>query len=186
MNQPSQLNTDLAALLGFAAGNRTRASEAINQAKQGLGIDKLTRLLTDDDRAAIVQWHKERLTNDKQTDIETIAPAVPLNEVMPAPVVETIPPAIADDTAITERYDFNAMVQLSVYVADRKQAHIAIDGFYLNALMTMTGIDKKGCKDWIQAAVDSWTAFDAKLNITKQVRCLIVRELESQLIKARG
>ena len=69
-----------------------------------------------------------------------LMPAVPLNEVMPAPVVETIPPAIADDTAITERYDFNAMVQLSVWVADRKQAHIAIDGFYLNALMTMTGM----------------------------------------------
>lgn len=202
-NEPSQLTIDLANLLGFAVGNRTAAANAIKQAKEALGIDKPTRSLTADDKAAIVQWHKDRLTDINQFDIESIAPAVALhtdnapviNEpIEPAPThieqVETIPPAvvdtIADDTAITERYDFNAMVQLSVYVGARKQCHIAIDGFYLNALMTMAGIDKKGVKEWVQNAVDSWGAFDAKLNITRQVRCLIVRELESQLIKARG
>jgi hypothetical protein len=188
-NEPSQLNTDLAALLGFAAGNRTRASEAITQAKQGLDIDKLTKSLTHDDKAAIIQWHKARLNNNNQLDIETIAPPVAINE-PPAPIeqVENIPgvvDTIADDPAITERYDFNAMVQLSVYVGARKQCHIAIDGFYLNALMTMAGIDKKGVKEWVQNAVDSWGAFDPKLNITRQVRSLIVRELESELIKAR-
>lgn len=186
-NEPSQLNTDLAAVCGFAAGNRTKASEAITQAKQALGIDKLTKSLTADDKAAIVQWHKARLTDDNQLDIETVAPAVPLHTDN-APVINE-PPAvvetIADDTASAERYDFNAMVQLSVYVGARKQCHIAIDGFYLNALMTMAGIDKKGVKEWVQNAVDSWGAFDPKLNITRQVRCLIVRELESQLIKSR-
>jgi len=188
-NEPSQLNADLASLLGFAAGNRTRASEAITQAKQGLGIDKLTKSLTPDDKAAIIQWHKARLNNNNQLDIETIAPPVAINE-PPAPIeqVETIPgvvDTIADDPAITERYDFNAMVQFSVYVGARKQCHIAIDGFYLNALMTMAGIDKKGVKEWVQNAVDSWGAFDPALNITRQVRSLIVRELESELIKAR-
>lgn len=38
----------------------------------------------------------------------------------------------------------------------------------------------------IQSAVSEWGAFDDKLNITEQVKRLIVRELESQLIKARG
>ena len=219
-NTPSQLNTDLAALLGFAAGNRTAAANAIKQALQGLGIDKLTKSLTADDKAAIIQWHKARLTDKNQLDIETIAPPVVINEpIETAPVinepietttiptsptdltpveiditrlklkVETMPgvvDTIADDPAITERYDFNAMVQLSLYVGARKQCHIAIDGFYLNALMTMAGIDKKGVKEWVQNAVDSWGAFDPKLNITRQVRSLIVRQLESELIKARG
>ncbi len=188
-NTPSQLNTDLAALLGFAAGNRTAAANAIKQALQGLGIDKHTKSVTHDDKAAIIQWHKARLTDKNQLDIETIAPPVVINE-PPAPIeqVETmlgVVDTIADDPAITERYDFNAMVQLSLYVGARKQCHIAIDGFYLNALMTMAGIDKKGVKEWVQKAVDSWDAFDPKLNITRQVRCLIVRELESELIKAR-
>ncbi len=202
-NTPSQLNTDLAALLGFAAGNRTAAANAIKQALQGLGIDKPTKSLSEADKAAITQWHKARLNNDNQLDIETIAPAVVLNEPIETTTIPTsqtdLTPVeidinrlkryvdtIADDPAITERYDFNAMVQLSVYVGARKQCHIAIDGFYLNALMTMAGIDKKGVKEWVQNAVDSWGAFDAKLNITRQVRCLIVRELESELIKARG
>ncbi len=202
-NTPSQLNTDLAALFCFAAGNRTAAANAIKQALQGLGIDKPTKSLSEADKAAITQWHKARLNNDNQLDIETIAPAVVLNEPIETTTIPTsqtdLTPVeidinrlkryvdtIADDPAITERYDFNAMVQLSVYVGARKQCHIAIDGFYLNALMTMAGIDKKGVKEWVQNAVDSWGAFDAKLNITRQVRCLIVRELESELIKARG
>ncbi len=202
-NTPSQLNTDLAALLGFAAGNRTAAAKAIKEATQGLGIDKPTKSLSEADKAAIVQWHRDRLADDNQLDIETIAPAVVLNEPIETTTIPTsqtdLTPVeidinrlkryvdtIADDPAITERYDFNAMVQLSVYVGARKQCHIAIDGFYLNALMTMAGIDKKGVKEWVQNAVDSWGAFDAKLNITRQVRCLIVRELESELIKARG
>ena len=165
-------------MCGFAAGNRTAA----------------------DDKALIIEWHKARLSlaSEQQIDIETLAPAValrtdnaPVTTEPPAPIeqVETIPPAaddtITDDTAITERYDFNAMVQLSVYVGARKQCHIALSGFYLNALMTMAGIDKKGCKAWIQSAVDNWGAFDAKLNVTKQIESLIVRELESELLKAR-
>lgn len=223
-NEPSQLNTDLAALLGFAAGNRTRASEAITQAKQGLGIDKLTKSLTDDDKAAIIQWHKARLTDKNQLDIETIAPPVATNE-----PIETAPPiieqveTIADDTAapVVEKalelinaplselellrienaklqarletidhkaaptYHFNETVRIAFYIGEKRQI-IALSGFYLNALMLAAGIDKKGIPAWIQSAVDSWTAFDPALNVTEQVKLLIVRELESQLIKARG
>jgi len=226
-NTPSPFKIDLAAVLGCSATSGNIISPAISEAKQALGIDRHTKSLTADDKAAIIQWHKARLTDKNQLDIETIAPAVVINEpIEPAPMfdnseldsmiklvnttldnleafdkleasrnntthieqVETIPgvvDTIADDPAITERYDFNAMVQLSLYVGARKQCHIAIDGFYLNALMTMAGIDKKGVKEWVQNAVDSWGEFDAKLNITRQVRCLIVRELESELIKAR-
>ena len=230
MNQPSPLNTDLATLLGFAAGNRTKASKAIEQAKQALGLDKLTKFLSVDDRAAIVQWHKERLTNDKQTDIETIAPPIALNEpIETAPIiepVETIPPAvvepIADDTAITElekvlqennaplselealrlenaklqakleaidhkaapTYYFSETVRIAFYIGEKRTV-IALSGFYLNALMLATSINKKSIPAWIQSAVNEWTAFDEKLNVTEQVKRLIVRELESELIKAR-
>jgi hypothetical protein len=38
---------------------------------------------------------------------------------------------------------------------------------------------------WIKTAVDSWETFDPALIVTEQVKLLIVRELESQLIKAR-
>lgn len=226
-NKPSQLTTDLAALLGFAAGNRTKATAVIEQAKQGLGIDKPTKSLTADDKAAIIQWHKAKLTDDNQLDIESIAPPVAINE-PPAPIeqVETIPPAvvdtIADDTAhalsevetaavneavalinaplseldilrlenaklqarlelidskAAPTYHFNETVRIAFYIGDKRTV-IALSGFYLNALMLATGIDKKGIPKWIKAAVDSWGAFDDKLNVTEQVKLLIVRELE--------
>jgi hypothetical protein len=222
-NTPSQLNTDLAALLGFAAGNRTAAAIAIKQALQGLGIDKLTKSLTPDDKAAIIQWHKARLTDKNQLDIETIAPPVATNEpIKTAPIIEQVE-TIADDTAalvvetalqlinapLTElellrienaklqarietidhkaapTYHFNETVRIAFYIGEKRQI-IALSGFYLNALMLAAGIDKKGVPKWIKTAVDSWGAFDDKLNVTKQVRCLIVRELENQLIKSRG
>jgi hypothetical protein len=41
-----------------------------------------------------------------------------------------------------------------------------------------TGIDKKSVTAWIKTAVASWGAFNDKLNVTEQVKLLIVRELE--------
>jgi hypothetical protein len=240
-NEPSQLTIDLAAVCGFAVGNRTACSNAISQAKQVLGIDRHTKSLTADDKAAIIQWHKDRLTDINQFDIETIAPAVALRtdnaiieevETIPAPRplhidttiipvrinnvnIETAPAAIADDTSapIVEKelelinsplselellrienaklqarldkvdhknapdYDFNETVRIAFYIGDKRTV-IALSGFYLNALMLAAGIDKKGVPKWIKTAVDSWGAFDDKLNVTEQVKLLIVRELE--------
>jgi len=82
-------------------------------------------------------------------------------------------------------YGFNETVRIAFYVGDKRTV-IALSGFYLNALMLAAGIAKKGIPAWIKAAVDSWGAFDDKLNTTEQVKLLIVRELESELIKARG
>ena len=215
-NTPSQLNTDLAALLGFSAGNRTAAAKAIKEATQGLGIDKPTKSLSEADKAAIVQWHKARLNNEP---IETAPAHIEQVETAPPAVIDTI----ADDTAMTEletalqlintplselellrienaklqarletidhkaapTYHFNETVRIAFYIGDKRQI-IALSGFYLNALMLAAGIDKKGIAAWIKAAVSEWGAFDDKLNITEQVKRLIVRELESELIKARG
>jgi hypothetical protein len=82
-------------------------------------------------------------------------------------------------------YDFNETVRIAFYIGDKRTV-IALSGFYLNSLMVATGINKKGIPAWIQSAVSDWTAFDPALNVTEQVKLLIVRELESQLIKARG
>jgi hypothetical protein len=72
-------------------------------------------------------------------------------------------------------YPDNQLVRLTV---NGKQ--IALNGAYLNALMVSTGIDKKGVKTWLESAV-----IDSELNTTEQVKLLIVRNLESELIKAR-
>ena len=74
---PSQFAIDLAAVCGTTPKNNDKISAAIKQAKDALSIDKLTRSLTADDKAAIIEWHKS-LSDNKQVDIETLTPAVAL------------------------------------------------------------------------------------------------------------
>ena len=95
-------------------------------------------------------------------------------------------PANAVDIILhpAECYDITAVIKVAFYTSTystKKRQVIGLDGFYLNALMSATGIDKKGIPAWIQKAVNDWTAFDDKLPITKQVKLLIVRELEARL-----
>jgi hypothetical protein len=205
-NEPSQLNADLATLLGFAVGNRTAAANAIKQAKEALSIDKATKSLTADDKAAIVQWHKDRLTDINQFDIESIAAVVALRTDNPSVInepIETVPGVvenIADNAPLTELELLkleNAKLHARIAVIDAKHAptfldnqlirltvngkQIALNGAYLNALMVSTGIDKKGVKTWLESSVN-----DKEQNITEQVKLLIVRNLESELVKARG
>ena len=63
----------------------------------------------------------------------------------------------------------------------KKRQVIALDGFYVNALMLVVGIDKKGVPAWVQQAVDGWAAFDPALPITRQVKYLLIRELTHEI-----
>lgn len=88
-----------------------------------------------------------------------------------------------ESVEINSQYGFNDLVRIAFYTptaAGRKRQVIALDGFYLNALMLATGIDKKGIPAWVQQAVDGWPAFDAELPITKQVKYLLIQELTAR------
>lgn len=89
---------------------------------------------------------------------------------------------------IISQYTDNALVRIAFYI-QRKGARvrqvIALDGFYLNALMLATGITKQDVPKWVQQAVDGWAAFDAYLPITRQVKLLIVRAITQALDDAR-
>ena len=199
---PSQFDIDLAAICGTTPKNNDRLTALKAQAKTALNITTPTRSLSDTEKQAILDWHKKRLADDTQLDIESIAPAAPLNE--PTTIieqVETITPGIDDkimndvndalalinDTApiITDEYDQCVMVQFSIYVGARDCRHVSIEGEFANGIMTMAGISKKDVPAWIQSAVDNWGDIDTspKANITKQIRCLIVRLLTDRIEK---
>lgn len=135
--------------------------------------------------------------------IEPIEAPHSTDEHAPIEQVETIAAAIMETFAICEpielannepveimqRLPDNAMFKFAFYTHTygvKNRQVIGLHGCYVNALMLAAGIDKKSIPAWIQSAVDSWGAFDDKLPITLQVKTLILRELESQLIKARG
>jgi len=81
---------------------------------------------------------------------------------------------------IISQYGFNDLVRIAFYTVNKgvkKRQVIALDGFYVNALMLVTGIDKKGVPAWVQQAVDGWADFNPELPITRQVKYLLIREL---------
>ncbi len=87
------------------------------------------------------------------------------------------------------QYPDTAIVRIAFYTANngsRTRQVIALDGFYVNALMLAAGIARRDVPKWIQLAVDSWAAFDSGLPITKQVKFLLIRELTAQLTRLRA
>lgn len=77
-------------------------------------------------------------------------------------------------------YADTALIRIAFYVqrqGKRVRQVIALDGFYINALMLATGINKADVPKWVQSAVNGWSAFDGELPITRQVKMLLVREL---------
>lgn len=70
-------------------------------------------------------------------------------------------------------------VRIAFYImrnGKRERQVIALDGYFLNALASI-GISRKDTPQWVQVRVDDWTAFDAQLPITRQVKFLIMREV---------
>jgi hypothetical protein len=95
--------------------------------------------------------------------------------------VETISQSKANDTVeINSHYEMNDVVRIAFYTVKhgmKTRQVIALDGFYVNALMLAAGIPKQDVPKWVQAAVNGWAAFDSALPITRQVKYLLIREL---------
>ncbi len=96
---------------------------------------------------------------------------------------------------ISQPEDVNIISQLddsirfafySNHTGTRKREVIALETFFVEALLLATGIDKTGVAAWIQTAIDSFTGFSHQTGITKQVKYLIVRELTHQLKISKG
>ncbi len=88
---------------------------------------------------------------------------------------------------INSQYADTALIRIAFYIqrqGKRVRQVIALDGYYLNALMLATGITKQDVPKWVQQAVDGWAAFDSALPITKQVKLLLIRELTKSIDKA--
>jgi hypothetical protein len=201
------LQPALAELCGCSVKSQSKLADLIKQAKDALGIAHKTgkahsKLETQQRRLSIWQWHKDRTTtNDapETVDIFLQSPSKAIespHDTDNAPTIEPVETlttkpvdSVLQDNETAERYDMNALIKVAFYTATysaKKRQVIGLDGFYLNALMSATGINKKGIPAWIQQAVNDWTAFDDKLPITKQVKLLIVRELEKHIDRRKA
>lgn len=194
-----KLGDALAALHGISPSNHNKIAQLIAEAKAGLNIDTKSRRLSDDVKLSIYHWHHERLnpaTNEtveivtQPRETETVEINSQIDNCKPVetfshpdecnPVDIISQDADSEVVEINSQYGMNDLVRIAFYTttaAGRKRQVIALDGFYLNALMLAAGIGKADVTKWVQAQVDGWAAFDAELPITRQVKYLIVREL---------
>ena len=164
--------------------NDSQSSVLIKQAKSKLGITGKARQLPDDVNRAIYEWIyqqfiylkiiKKPVKKDSQT--KSTQEFVDINS-----QPETAQPTPAQrPVEINSQYSDSALVRVGFYIHRQNvkiRQVIALDGFYVNALMLAVGISKSDVPKWVQLAVDSWEGFNPELPITKQVKFLLIREL---------
>ena len=197
-----KLGDAIAALYGCSPRSNNKISALVGEAKAALGVGKSKKLDADVNRA-IWKWHYDRLHQEADADVKIysqsansqsvdIISQVDDNELveiisqpeLPLPVDIISQSGGNEVVEIFSQYPDTALVRIAFNIqrqGKRVRQVIALHGFYINALMLATGITKAVVPKWVQAAVDSWAAFDAELPITLQVKLLLIRELTTQL-----
>ena len=180
----------IASLYGLSPKSQARIAELIKQAKNGLGITCKFKQMPDDMKLAIWRWHYDRL-HSAQSSVEIISRP---DDNEPVEIIAQ-PQSIDDVNIISQSGDDEPdalnnldVIRIAFYVSKngkRVRQVIALDGFYINGLIAATGIQKQDVPKWVQAAVDSWDAFDSELPITRQVKYLIVSAM-TEAIQAKS
>ncbi len=118
--------------------------------------------------------------NIPQTPVELFSqdstPKPTLENPQPSPVEIISQPNDNEPVELFSHTNNFDNVRIAFYImrkGQRERQVIALDGFFINALASI-GISKQDAPQWVQAQVDDWTAFDAQLPITRQVKYLIM------------
>lgn len=140
----------------------------------------------------ISQNETTKLVEDiSQTDIEAIAPPVACGSANVedisqaanrAPVENASQPHTAepveDYSRLSDYVAYRFRFSYTTPKGDSKSDVIALEGYFVNTLMALTGMTKAQVPVWISEAVSDWMGFDYQLGATKQIKKLIMRKLE--------
>ncbi|SHE22625.1 hypothetical protein [methanotrophic endosymbiont of Bathymodiolus puteoserpentis (Logatchev)] len=147
-----------------------KLSGIIGRAKNDLSISLTSKRLSPETNQKIYSHIVELYS-------QTIKPAIAEPENTPQAPVEIISQEKEQITPAKGKTNDFDNVRIAFYIMrnnKRIRQVIAIDGFLINALESI-GISKQNAPKWVQSQVTGWTAFDAQLPITRQVKCLIVK-----------
>jgi len=170
----------IADLCGLSPKSQGQIAKLIKQAKDALKITSKAKVMPTDTKLAIWQWHYDRL-HPAGESVEIVS-QLPDNDAVEiiAQSVQAEPVEINSQPEDEPEVNNLDVIRIGFYTTKdgkRTRQVIALDGFYLNGLIAATGITRQGVPKWVQAAIDSWGAFDAHLPVTRQVKYLIVRTL---------
>lgn len=205
-NQNINLQANLATLLNCSIKSNNKISGAINEAKTALGITDKTQHLSQDLRFSIWDYHRGKLANVEnasqgaaavavedisQTDIEAIAPPIAcgstnvedISQAASGAPVENAsqphaPEPVENVSRLSDYVPYRFRFSYTTPKGDLKSDVIALEGYFVNALMALAGITKAQVPVWISEAVSDWMGFDYQLGATRQIKKLIMRKLE--------
>jgi hypothetical protein len=177
----------IAELLGYSMKSQNLIADAIQQAKDALGIDtgldiigRPKRVRNPADMLRVWQWHVDRLNQQPVKDcVQT--------EWVEPKQIEHVEIILQSNNEPVEIYSQDALIRIAFYTVKqdiKTRQVIALDGFYINALILATGINKKGVTGWIQQSVNSWPEFDSNKPITRQVKQLLIKALTDRISQA--
>jgi len=170
----------IADLFGLSPKSQEQVAKRIKEAKTGLGITSKAKVLPDEVKLAIYQWHYDRLNavqDVKQTDsggLDLAADRIVQN-------IKQDAPAQLDDDIDVAVYDFK-QIHFAVMFAHKghiKRTTVMLEGYLVKALQRKHGlVDNPAIRAWIEQAIkNDGLRFDSDSPLTRQVKRIITESL---------
>jgi len=164
----TKLQPEIAKIIGCPLTNQKKIAHETKKAKLALGIDAGKRILNPEERVRVYNYLVELYSHPQDAPVEIVS-----QDNAPEP----LKPESTNNKPVElySHIDNFDNVRIAFYTGKKRQV-IALDGFFINALASI-GISKQQTPQWVTEQVKDWTAFDAKLPVTRQVKYLIMREV---------
>ncbi len=192
----------IADLFGLSPKSQEQVAKRIKEAKAGLGITSKAKVLPDDVKLAIYQWHYDRLNpvqnikqggNGQDSPVQSLHDATVQDvkqtdnnnpDLLAGSTVQNIKqdaPTQLDDDIDNAVYDFK-QIHFAVMFAHKghiKRTTIMLEGYWVKALQRKQGLtDNPAIRAWIEQAIkDDGVRFDSDAPLTRQVKRIIIESL---------
>jgi len=187
----------IAELFGLSVKSQAQIAKLIKEAKTGLGIASNAKILPNDVKLAIYQWHYDRLNpvqDVKQADSVQDSAIQPLPDAdiqdikqVDGDALELLPDTDIQDVKQNDPvqdnsdnavYDFK-QIHFAVTIphhGESKRTTVMLEGYLVNALQRKHGLaDNPAIRVWIEQAINKDNMrFDRDAPLTRQVKRLIV------------
>lgn len=194
-----KLGEAIADLFGLSPKSQAQVAKRIKEAKAGLGITSKAKVLPDDVKLAIYQWHYDRLNsvqNIKQGGDGQDSPVQSLHDatvqdikqtdndkldLSPDSTVQNVKqdaPTQLDEDMDSPVYDFK-QIHFAVTVTHQgkpKRTTVMLEGYLVKALQRKHGLtDNPAIRAWIEQAIKGDAVrFDSFAPLTRQVKRIII------------
>jgi hypothetical protein len=159
------LQTALAELYGLSVKSQAQLALLVKEAKAALGINTVVRILTPDQRLAVYQWHKDKLSPVQNVKQDS----------------EPLPDDDSNNPDGEPVYDFKQIhfAVAAMREGQPKRTTVMLEGYLVKALQRKHGLtDNSSVRAWIENAVKADGArYDSYAPLTRQVMRIIIESL---------